>query len=81
MLPVPKKATWMRKKKKRATRVSARFRGRKTRPSTCFLGIEAPSGDAFSEEEFFVECCVDAEDLKTRFSILTQMTNVMQKTT
>lgn len=28
MLPVPKKATWMKKKKKRARRVSERVRGR-----------------------------------------------------
>jgi len=60
----------MRKKKNRATRVSARFRGRK------------PLRVAFSEKELFMECCVmGAEDLKIRFSILTQVTNVMQNMT
>lgn len=69
----------MRKKKKRATRVSARFSDRKTCTSACTFGIGAPS---FSEKEFSVEHCVmGAENLKTRFSILTQVTNVMQNAT
>ena len=79
MLPVPKKAIWIRKKKKRDVRVSERFKGRKAWILSWDIAAAIPCVPSFSEVTGSTNC--EVVNLKIKFSILTQVTKVRQNAT